>query len=370
MKQWPRRTGQAFLQPTVKGVDSVGIASVEVGRNEVAEEPGGTDAAVGRIEFELEHVAGIDGMESGSVARKEIVAAAADTDCGPYFAAATFVTFVARAAAFVAVPIVVSALVPAAAAQDAAASAARVVAVPLASASLCVVAPSVAALGAAVLDVAARDVVALDAAVPSVVAPDVAVPGVVAQGAVVPNAAVPDAFVAPTFAAPAASVAPSAAPQDVAVEAAFVARAVAALTFAVPAFAAEDAPVAVGTAVAGTVAADIAAVGAVSVVGIVAIAAEPVEVTVVETAAAGAAGSWRTWKGWPLKDWRRGDSLFAGCPNGAAGSMIAEVMEYPYRDLGPCPSRDSFPAPRVHEPWDFGSHAANFAEPSDRSYGS
>jgi hypothetical protein len=43
--------------------------------------------------------------------------------------------------------------------------------------------------------------------------------------------------------------------------------------------------------------------------------------------------------------------------------MTAEVMEYPYRDLEPSPSRDSFPAPHEHEPSDFEIHAANFAEP-------
>jgi ribosomal protein L9 len=67
---------------TVRGVDSVGNASVEVGRSEVAEEPEETDAAVAYIDFEFEHAAGIDGKGFGSVVRKEIVAAA-DMDCAP-----------------------------------------------------------------------------------------------------------------------------------------------------------------------------------------------------------------------------------------------------------------------------------------------
>jgi hypothetical protein len=299
MEQRSQRVWQASLLMPVRGVDSVGIASVEVGRNEVAAEPEGTDAAVACIDFELERVADIDGKGFESVGRMEI-AAVADMGCAPWSAAATFAISVAPAVAFFAVPIFVVVLGRAAVAQDAAAaSAARAVAVPVASAApsvvvlgavaLCVAAPGAAVRVVVAPDVAVQGAVALDAA-----ARDVVVPNAAARVAVVPGVAVRVASVAPTFAAPVFVVLSAAALPGAAVGvASVVARVVAA-----PTFAAEDAPVAVGTAVAGT-AADIAVAAAASVAGIAAIAAAFAEVTVVETAAAGAADSWRTLKDWP-----------------------------------------------------------------------
>jgi len=66
-----------------KEVGSVGIASVEAERNEVAELPEKTDAAVACTGFELENAADIDGTGSGSVVRKEIAAAAGGMGCAP-----------------------------------------------------------------------------------------------------------------------------------------------------------------------------------------------------------------------------------------------------------------------------------------------
>ena len=78
------QSGKAFPLAG-REVGSVEIASVEAEQTEVAEPPEKTDAAAAAAActgFELENVADTDGMESGSVVRKEI-AAAADMGCAP-----------------------------------------------------------------------------------------------------------------------------------------------------------------------------------------------------------------------------------------------------------------------------------------------
>lgn len=91
-------------------------------------------------------------------------------------------------------------------------------------------------------------------------------------------------------------------------------------------------------------------------------------VIAVGTVAVDAADSWQTSRGWPWTDWQTNGFLSAECPSEEGGSTTVEAMECPCRDLEQCLLMDSFPALRVHGPWDFEIPAVNFAGPSGHKY--